>query len=303
MLRLSAQMCKQTSALQCFNGSAKRSPRNSLLVIARKITQQQQQAKVDWTTSIPTGSKGKEKISPIGWLLLVIPATAFGLGCWQVKRKFWKEELIQTLHEQMHREPVELPEDLSQLAHMEYRLVKLRGKFLHDKEMLMGPRSLIRPDGEESQSGLFSQRDAGNGFLIVTPFQLANRDDIVLVNRGWVSRRHMEPETRALGQYKTEVELTAVVRQGEKRPQFSPDHKSGNIFLYRDLPKMCASSGAAPVFLDAVYEPQGAHNSPIGGQTRVTLRNEHLSYLITWFSMSAATSFLWYRQILKRIPF
>lgn len=126
--------------------------------------------------------------------------------------------------------------------------------------------------------------------------------DIVLVNRGWVSRKHTDPETRALGQYKTEVELTAVVRKGENRPQFTPDHKGGNIFLYRDLPRMCASTQAAPVFLDAVYT-KGAHIGPIGGQTRVTLRNDHLSYLVTWFSLSAATSFLWYRQIVKRIPF
>jgi len=66
---------------------------------------------------------------------------------------------------------------------------------------------------------------------------------------------------------------------------------------------MCASTGAAPVFLDAVYDAQAAKNGPIGGQTRVTLRNDHLSYLVTWFSLSAATSFLWYRQIVKRIPF
>lgn len=67
-------------------------------------------------------------------------------------------------------------QSLSELSNMEYRLVKLRGKFLHDKEMLMGPRSLIRPDGGETQGGLFSQRDAGNGYLIVTPFQLADRE-------------------------------------------------------------------------------------------------------------------------------
>jgi len=59
---------------------------------------------------------------------------------------------------------------------MEYRLVKIRGRFLHEKEMRMGPRSLIRPDGVETQGGLFSQRDSGNGYLIVTPFQLSNRE-------------------------------------------------------------------------------------------------------------------------------
>ncbi|EDV96159.1 SURF1-like protein [Drosophila grimshawi] len=300
MLRLSAQMCKQSFALLRLPHSTNKMPR--LQLVTRKMTQQHQ--KVDWTTSIPTGAKDKEKITALGWFLLLIPATTFGLGVWQVKRKIWKEQLIKDLAEQLHMAPTELPDDLSHLSHMEYRLVKLRGRFLHDKEMLMGPRSLIRPDGVETQGGLFSQRDTGNGFLVVTPFQLSDRDDIVLVNRGWISRKHMDKETRAMGQSPKEVELTAVVRKGESRPQFTPDHKEGKVYLYRDLPKMCASSGAAAVFLDAVYDPKAvADNSPVGGQTRVTLRNDHMSYLVTWFSLSAATSFLWYRQIVKRIPF
>ncbi|KAM8707879.1 hypothetical protein ACLKA7_014929 [Drosophila subpalustris] len=268
------------------------------------MTQQaQQQTKIDFTTSIKIGAKDKDKITALGWFLLLIPATTFGLGCWQVKRKIWKEQLIKDLHKQLHTAPVNLPEDLSVLSEMEYRLVKLRGYFLHDKEMRMGPRSLIRPDGVETQGGLFSQRDSGNGYLIVTPFKLADRDDIVLVNRGWVSRKHVDPQMRAPGQIKEEVELTAVVRKGENRPQFTPDHKDGQVYLYRDLPRMCADTNAAAVFLDAVYDPKAVQNSPVGGQTRVTLHNDHLSYLITWFSLSAATSYLWYRQIVRRIPF
>ncbi|XP_017122170.1 SURF1-like protein [Drosophila elegans] len=300
MLRLGTQMCRQV-ALNVQTGCRIPGSSSTQKLVTRKMTQQR--TPVDWTTSIPTkAAKDKEKIAPLGWFLLLIPATTFGLGCWQVKRKIWKEQLIKDLSKQLNTAPVDLPEDLSDLSHMEYRMVKIRGRFLHEKEMRMGPRSLIRPDGVETQGGLFSQRDSGNGYLIVTPFQLADRDDIVLVNRGWVSRKQVEPETRPLAQVKTEVELTAVVRKGEARPQFTPDHK-GNIYLYRDLPRMCASTGAAPVFLDATYDVEAAKNGPIGGQTRVTLRNDHLSYLVTWFSLSAATSFLWYRQIVKRIPF
>lgn len=47
---------------------------------------------------------------------------------------------------------------------------------MHDKEMLMGPRSFIRPDGGETAGGLFSQRDTGNGYLVITPFKLADRE-------------------------------------------------------------------------------------------------------------------------------
>lgn len=61
---------------------------------------------------------------------------------------------------------------------------------------------------------------------------------------------------------------------------------------------MCRITGADPIFLDAKTTVNGG---PIGNQTRVTLRNEHGSYIVTWFGLSVATSYLWYRQIFKRI--
>lgn len=64
---------------------------------------------------------------------------------------------------------------------------------------------------------------------------------------------------------------------------------------------MCSLTGADPYLIDATVEST-VPGGPIGGQTRVTLRNEHMSYIVTWFSLSAFTSFLWYRQIFKRIP-
>lgn len=61
---------------------------------------------------------------------------------------------------------------------------------------------------------------------------------------------------------------------------------------------MCKATGASPVFLDATNDfdvPDG----PVGGQTRVSLRNEHLSYILTWYGLCALTSFMWYTQFLK----
>lgn len=61
---------------------------------------------------------------------------------------------------------------------------------------------------------------------------------------------------------------------------------------------MTASSDASPIFLDATNDfdvPGG----PKGGQTRVALRNEHMSYILTWFTLSGATSYMWYVKFLK----
>jgi len=42
---------------------------------------------------------------------------------------------------------------------------------------------------------------------------------------------------------------------------------------------MSEMSGALPIYVDACA---GVEGGPVGGQTRVSIRNEHLSYVVTW---------------------
>lgn len=64
---------------------------------------------------------------------------------------------------------------LSELESMEYRPIRVTGKFLHNRELLMGPRSLITPK-DEHKGGLLTQQDTSIGYLIITPFQLDNTE-------------------------------------------------------------------------------------------------------------------------------
>ncbi|KFB51465.1 AGAP006533-PA-like protein [Anopheles sinensis] len=227
----------------------------------------------------------------------LIPATTFGLGCWQVYRKQWKEDLIREMERKIHMEPVPIPENLSELNAMEYETVKVRGEFLHDQELHLGPRACIVHGDSHTTGGLFSQREASIGFLVITPFKLEGRDDKILVNRGWVPKRLLDPATRPEGQVKGTVELEGVVRVQENRPQFTPQQR-GAIFMYRDVDRMANLCGTEPYYIDAKASstvPMG----PVGGQTRVTLRNEHLSYIVTWFSLSGFTTWLWFRQVVR----
>lgn len=203
------------------------------------------------------------------------------------------------MESKLHLPPEPLPENLDQLESMEYQTVAVTGHFLHDKEMYLGPRSLINQDGSESGGGLMSQKNS-SGYLIITPFKLDNREETILVNRGWVSRQQLKAENRQQGQVKGTINLLGVVRLPEPRPQFSPNHKT-EMFLYRDVPRMCSLTGSDPIFLDAKHE-SSMKGGPIGGQTRVTLRNEHLSYVVTWFSLSAFTAFLWWKQVIRKVP-
>ena len=54
-----------------------------------------------------------------------------------------------------------------------------------------------------------------------------------------------------------------------------------NRWHYLDIESMASVLGTLPIIVDA-DTASSVKGGPIGGQTRVTLRNEHLQYIITW---------------------
>ncbi|PSN35363.1 Surfeit locus protein 1 [Blattella germanica] len=225
-----------------------------------------------------------EEFNPGKWFLLLIPVTAFGLGTWQVQRRKWKKNLIADLKARTSAEPRDLPENLSELNELEYHPVRVRGKFDHSRELYMGPRTLIVDGDAVSQGGTFTQKSGGqSGYLVITPFHLSDRNSTILINRGWVPAKNKDPNTRTSGQIEGEVNMIGVVRLDEKRAPFVPKNKPKSWF-YRDLSKMAEVTGADPVFIEATAD-YSVPGGPIGGQTRISLRDEHLSYLLTWYNI------------------
>lgn len=63
----------------------------------------------------------------------------------------------------------------SELEKMEYMPVRVRGKFIHEKEFLIGPRALIEVDSPLPRTGsLVSDPKKNQGWLVITPFMLAD---------------------------------------------------------------------------------------------------------------------------------
>lgn len=239
--------------------------------------------------------------SSMKWILLLIPTTTFGLGTWQVQRRKWKRQLIADLKARTSAAPCDLPLDLEELPQLEYCPVRVQGQFDHSRELYIGPRTLIVDGDAASQSSLSTHKSGVQaGYLVVTPFHLSDRDMTILVNRGWVPVNHKNPNTRKAGQVEGEVEIIGVVRLSEKRAPFTPKNQP-NAWFYRDLPKMAEAAGTEPVFLEAKAETT-VPGGPIGGQTRVSLRDEHLSYLLTWYGLSATTAYMWYRLFIAKKP-
>ncbi|XP_060931351.1 surfeit locus protein 1 [Limanda limanda] len=234
------------------------------------------------------------------WLLLLIPASAFGLGTWQVKRRQWKLQLIYELKRLTTAEPIPLPVNPDELNQLEYRRVRVRGQYDHSQELYVLPRSPVDPEKEAREAGGLSS-SAETGANVITPFRCTDLGITILVNRGFVPRQKIKPETRMKGQVEDEMEVIGVVRLTEIRKPFVPNNDvQRNHWHYRDLEAMSQVTGAEPIFIDAEYGST-IPGGPIGGQTRVTLRNEHMQYIITWYGLCAATSYMWFAKFIKKI--
>ncbi|XP_036973786.1 surfeit locus protein 1 [Acanthopagrus latus] len=245
-------------------------------------------------------SADKAEDSFLKWFLLLIPAATFGLGTWQVKRRQWKMELIADLRRLTTAEPIPLPVDPHELKSLEYRRVKVRGKYDHSQEMYILPRSPVDPEKEAREAGQLSS-SGETGANVITPFHCTDLGITILVNRGYVPRQKIRPETRMKGQTEDEVEVVGVVRQTEQRKPFVPQNDvERNRWHYRDLETMASVTGAEPIFIDADLGST-IPGGPIGGQTRVTLRNEHIQYIATWYGLCAVTSYMWFAKFVKKM--
>ncbi|NXM49653.1 SURF1 protein, partial [Gymnorhina tibicen] len=143
------------------------------------------------------GTSGQDTL--LKWGLLLVPLTTFGLGTWQVQRRKWKLDLIAQLASRITADPIPLTLDPMELKELEYRPVKVRGRFDHSKELYLLPRSLVDPEREAREAGIITSRPE-NGANVITPFYCPEFGVMILVNRGFVPKKKLKPETRLKGQ-------------------------------------------------------------------------------------------------------
>ncbi|ASY72879.1 SURF1 family protein [Sinorhizobium fredii] len=228
------------------------------------------------TTSRPLPRLAVALISIIGLLLV---AGLLALGTWQVKRLSWKLDLIARVEERIHAAPVP-PPSRSDWANVgavrdEYRRVRVRGRFLDDKETLV-----------------YAATELGAGYWVMTPLALSD-GTTVLVNRGFVPADKRSPAARSRGQTTGDTTVTGLMRMDEPEGSLLRSNKPREDRWYsRDVGAIAAARGlsdVAPYFIDAdaTSNPGGL---PVGGLTRVVFSNNHLVYAVTWYCLAAMSA-------------
>ena len=208
------------------------------------------------------------------------------LGSWQVHRLMWKTELNEERRAQFQAEAVMLPTELGDADDFAYRRVWLEGSFRHEAEMFLAARTF----------------DRRVGYQIITPFERTD-GSAVLVNRGWVPLDNKEPETRLGGQIEGTFRLEGVVVPSGRVGWFTPDNEpENNIWFWTDTEALAAKAGIPPpsFLVDAGPAPNPG-GLPVGGQTKVELRSQHMQYIVIWYALAIGLAVI-YAIYMRRGP-
>jgi surfeit locus 1 family protein len=155
--------------------------------------------------------------------------------------------------------------------------VQISGRFLHEHEVAVHG---LMPSGQRGQPV--------QGFYLLTPLRLQDGSNVI-VNRGFIPTQLRDPATRPQSRPEGEVTVTGLIRGPEKRGSFRPeDDPARDVWFIRD-PRQIAQAKdlarVAPFLIDADDTPNPG-GWPKGGQTRLTMANDHLHYALTWFGLA-----------------
>lgn len=189
------------------------------------------------------------------------------LSLWQVKRLVWKTNLIEQRVSNFEGEPKNLF-DIKKPNENEFKKVFIEGQLLNNFEFFMPALS----------------KNGNNGFHIIVPMEVEKKK-LILFDTGWVPLAKKEKNKRLNNLIKEKKIFTAVIRLPGRKGYFQPDNDNIKNFWFFVEPKLMEETISMKLedrfYLEAV--DNGPNGYPLGNQTRIYLRNNHLQYAITWF--------------------
>jgi surfeit locus 1 family protein len=215
-----------------------------------------------------------------------------GLGFWQLERLEWKTRLITDMQQQLTQPPFDLDASSEARPDLNYRQVKLTGRFIDFGELHL----------------LSRVHDGQVGIHAVEFFRQEN-GDIWLVNRGWVAPEAIRQlPYRGACDYSASlpcraqgdpVTLTAIARQPRVPDRFTPpNNPSENQWYFYEPEAMFRTAEVAslPLMQELLasarhdYVLEATADQSVGpykaGVTRLDIPNNHLVYALTWFALA-----------------
>ncbi len=199
-------------------------------------------------------------------------AVLVGLGTWQLERRAEKRGLLAKVTAGMQAKPLALGATIADWAALDYRRVRVTGRFDHGRELYLSSR-------------FYRGR---HGTHVITPLIRPGLPP-VLVNRGWVPLANKDPGTRRSGQVQGVRTITGIARTVFPHGWLVPDNDPVKGFWIVYAPAAMGAAAGVGVPLPLVVEAGAKENPgglPKGSVTRIDFPNNHLGYALTWYALA-----------------
>ena len=219
----------------------------------------------------------------VGFLFALI--ILLSLSLWQFKRLEWKTGLI---NERISRfeskttflESIEIPSE------SEFQRVKVTGILLNEYELFMPALS----------------KNGNNGYHILTILKSSSWGNIIY-DTGWIPLHKRERNERINNLISGEKEFEAIIRIPGRKGRFQPDNDIvGNFWFFVDplqIQNFTKLEVEQTFYLESVNN--GPNGYPLGNQTRIYIRNNHLQYAFTWLMIAMGLIGVFFAANIKRV--
>ena len=191
------------------------------------------------------------------------------LSTWQFKRLKWKNDIINERISRFESNSVGL-EKLNNPSEHEFQRVNIFGKLLNKHELFMPALS----------------KRGNNGYHILTILETNNNN--IIYDTGWVPLIKKKQEDRIQNLFDEQKNFNAVIRLPGRKGKFQPDNDiDDNFWFFVDtdaIENFTKIKIEKSYYLETVEN--GPNGSPLGNQTRIYLRNNHLQYALTWMMIA-----------------
>ncbi|KAI3782713.1 hypothetical protein L2E82_12767 [Cichorium intybus] len=271
------------------------------------------------------------------FLLFVPGAITFGLGTWQIFRRQEKVKMLEYKQSRLQMEPINcnyVTPSGENLDSLEFRRVICKGVFDDSKSIYVGPRSrsisgvtengyyLITPlmplpsSPESLQMPILVNRGwvprswRDKSLKVIqneehpTTVESTTSQDSSSRWRFWSKKSNITEkvqEEQIMG-----VEVVGVIRGSEKPSIFVPANDPNSFqWFYVDVGGIAGCCGLPEntIYIEAVNENVNPSNPyPIPKDNNALIRSsvmpqDHLNYTITWYSLSAAVTFMAFKRL------
>ncbi len=210
--------------------------------------------------------------------MLIVLIILVNLGMWQLRRLDERHNLNREITAGLNQPPITITDSAINPADLHRQRVSASGTFDNQNSIILRGRTLNGQQGAE----------------LVVPLQLAESNQAVLVNRGWIPLADSQREARRIFDALGRVTIAGLAYQTQTRPKayfaptdppLAPNQSRLDVWFRVDIDRIQeqVEYPLLSVFIDQTLTEESSLTLPIAHKPFELNDGSHLGYAIQWF--------------------